>query len=657
MLYQKKKSIFAGRNKNYLANRSMEIQQKNMTLIDYINQIDILNSWLTDYKKEVPQFIQEAQQGFPNWKQWDSAIFNRYFEAQTNSVANLGQGVMWPDDKQNIKDNWTIIAPRLKDIANNQNTPDFDLYRRTETALSKLLVKRNSYSAYHRMIAGLQPKFLCTIVDDRKLDYLINNIKKYCSDSDVVDLTGNHYEKSYKLVQYINSVYPPKGPMDNATIPWQLYDLFYNLNNHQNNQGTQQSITTNMFNILKENHNLILTGAPGTGKTYTAKQLAIQMCAGDLYKIEEEWERLLKEGRVGFVQFHPSYDYTDFVEGLRPIKGNTEGKIGFERKDGIFKEFCKGALKNNISGGIDDFERCWQALINDIDTNDYVRIPLLSGKKEILIELNEYGTGLCNRTYENGQYEKGKWISGASKFFSKEQLYNIYKGLPGVPQGGHDNYRKAIVQYMEQQYNMQKYALGNAIDNNKQSYVFIIDEINRGELSKIFGELFFSIDPGYRGKEGIIKTQYQNLVEEDDEFADGFYIPKNVYIIGTMNDIDRGVESMDFAIRRRFAWKEVTAEELESIIDSANVDDSIKLQAKNRMHNLNNAIQKIDGLGEAFCLGGAYFKKIEQYDGNFEQLWKNHIEGLLKEYLRGTSNLNEQVGKLKTAYDNTTAPA
>ncbi len=409
--------------------------------------------------------------------------------------------------------------------------------------------------------------------------------------------------------------------------------------------------------LLKNNGNLVLTGAPGTGKTYTAKQLAIQMCAGDLYKIDEEWERLLKEGRVGFVQFHPSYDYTDFVEGLRPVKSNTEGEIGFERKDGIFKAFCKGALKNNAVGGVDDFERCWQLLINDIDANDYVQIPLLSGKKDIVIELNEYGTGLCNRTYENGIYEKGKWISGASKFFSKEQLYNIYKGLPGVPQGGHDNYRKAIVQYMEQQYNMQKYILGDAIDN-KQSYVFIIDEINRGELSKIFGELFFSIDPGYRGKQGSIKTQYQNLVEETDEFCDGFYILENVYIIGTMNDIDRGVESMDFAIRRRFAWKEVKAKDSECIIDSAdNVSTAIKDEAKNRMRNLNNAIRDIDSLGEAFCLGGAYFKKIEQYDGDFEQLWKNHIEGLLKEYLRGTTNVEQQMEGLKKAYDNTIAPA
>ena len=82
----------------------------------------------------------------------------------------------------------------------------------------------------------------------------------------------------------------------------------------------------------------------------------------------------------------------------------------------------------------------------------------------------------------------------------------------------------------------------------RKNYVFIIDEINRGEISKIFGELFFSIDPGYRGVAGTVQTQYQNLIEDGDIYENGFYVPENVYIIGTMNDIDRSVDSMDFAI-------------------------------------------------------------------------------------------------------------
>ncbi|MBQ8274698.1 MAG: AAA family ATPase [Bacteroidaceae bacterium] len=202
-------------------------------------------------------------------------------------------------------------------------------------------------------------------------------------------------------------------------------------------------------------------------------------------------------------------------------------------------------------------------------------------------------------------------------------------------------------------------------------FVFIIDEINRGEISKIFGELFYSIDAGYRGIKGRVETQYQNLVPEDDVFSKGFYIPQNVYIIGTMNDIDRSVESMDFAMRRRFAWKEITAESRQSMLDedeawgtegkpSEKVIDEMKV----RMDNLNSAIidqygdeelsnkDKV-GLTKAYQIGAAYFLKYVLYN-NFKELWTNHLEGLLYEYLRGKTNVDEKIKRLYQAYNDTT---
>ena len=180
-------------------------------------------------------------------------------------------------------------------------------------------------------------------------------------------------------------------------------------------------------------------------------------------------------------------------------------------------------------------------------------------------------------------------------------------------------------------------------------FVFIIDEINRGEISKIFGELFFSIDPGYRGEKGRVKTQYQNLVEEGDLFSDGFFVPENVYIIGTMNDIDRSVESMDFAFRRRFAFAEVKAEDNVKMLDSLEElglkDDAIKT-----MMSLNKTISEIEGLSSAYHIGASYFLKLKEYDGDWEALWNYHLEGLLCEYLRGMPNMDELMEKLENAY-------
>lgn len=261
-------------------------------------------------------------------------------------------------------------------------------------------------------------------------------------------------------------------------------------NNSKQIQGDikmpEQNNILQYINLLKENRNLILHGAPGTGKTFLAKKIAEGMNA-----------------KIGFCQFHPSYDYTDFVEGLRPVKTDDASGIGFERKDGVFKEFCKMAILNQTGverQGSDNFEEAWKSLVEKLDEVNVIDIPLLSGKGTFPIELNEYGTGLASRTYKTET--RDEWIPGKSKFFNKDQLYNIYKGLPGTPAEGHDNYRKAVVKKMKEDFGLKDYIeiIENKSDSkNQKPFVFIIDEINRGELSKIFGELFFSIDPGYRG--------------------------------------------------------------------------------------------------------------------------------------------------------------
>ena len=230
-----------------------------------------------------------------------------------------------------------------------------------------------------------------------------------------------------------------------------------------------------------------------------------------------------------------------------------------------------------------------------------------------------------------------------------------------------------------------KKRMGYAENKDKErKFVFIIDEINRGEISKIFGELFFSIDPGYRGEKDKVQTQYQNLIEEGDVFKDGFYVPDNVYIIGTMNDIDRSVESMDFAFRRRFAFKEVTAEDSQGMLDSVEAwgkdenentlkpDDKIVDDIKEKMNNLNKAIwhkpidgesdedKSIEGLSSAYHIGASYFLKLNNYknvDGSFDfdKLWEYHLEGLLFEYLRGTTEMSKKLKKLAMAYGYTKA--
>lgn len=392
--------------------------------------------------------------------------------------------------------------------------------------------------------------------------------------------------------------------------------------------------------LLKENHNLVLTGAPGTGKTFMAHAIAKEMGCG--------------KDEMCFVQFHPSYDYTDFVEGLRPIE-KSDGQMGFERKDGVFKEFCKKAVKNIV-----DSEKSVESLSKELSWEEKLQEFI-----EDAIDNNTKFT-LSNKNTFTIEEIKGRVIIVHNE--QNEKTTRIYVNADDIIQLLTNdvplNYVRDIRTYFERKFGSQpdsyafiitkeirkmkkKVVLSPVNKIDRKPFVFIIDEINRGEASKIFGELFYAIDPGYRGKIDVrVKTQYQNLIPESDVFADGFYVPDNVYIIGTMNDIDRSVESMDFAMRRRFTWKEVTPAETQSMLDSLACAD----EAKKRMNRLNDVIANTDGLGAAYMVGPAYFLKLGNNGGDFKRLWDMNLEPLLREYLRGYGNAKDIIDKCEKAY-------
>lgn len=387
--------------------------------------------------------------------------------------------------------------------------------------------------------------------------------------------------------------------------------------------------------LLEENKQVILTGAPGTGKTYLAKQIAADMIGTNL-------EGLENNDQFKFVQFHPSFDYTDFVEGLRP-ETNKDGSIGFKRRDGIFKKFAANAL-NALNATLND---AISEFLKDAKSKKRV-FPLTRG--ETHFEVAEYtDSKIFVSVQEDVTQSRLSLETATIKNMIKSGL-TFSKILDVTNYLGKDSSHREDSYY----YTLYEYILNNLKEREKllKKYVFVIDEINRGDISKIFGELFYAIDPGYRGKKGKVDTQYQNLIEdENDPFKTGFYVPKNVYIIGTMNDIDRSVESMDFAIRRRFIWYAITPKVTQNIILH---DDEYGKAAKDKMNAINKVISETNGLGEAFQLGASYFQAKEDGEKTndyLNQVWEYRIEPLLKEYLRGLPNDKEAFGMLKKAWD------
>ena len=400
---------------------------------------------------------------------------------------------------------------------------------------------------------------------------------------------------------------------------------------------------------LIESKNIIFHGAPGTGKSHLAREIAADIISDGYYNQLEQLDDEQKK-QVEFVQFHPSYDYTDFVEGLRP-RLNPDGSMYFDRVDGIFMKFVDEARKNyensqktkeviekeisaqeTLTNFLFDVEAVNESLKtiknNEFEIKDFddkvIRISIPKNEKynEVVLKIDK----LREMLESDVKYTKVAQLTSLFKTQYPRQEYSYYFKLYQEIEERKKS-KKAIVKKEE-----------------LKKYIFIIDEINRGEISKIFGELFFSIDPGYRGKTGEISTQYANLHDDPEE---KFYIPENVYIIGTMNDIDRSVDSFDFAMRRRFRFIEIKADACLEMLDDLN-DEELKEEAIRRMTALNNEIAKTDELNEDYQIGAAYFLKLKTL--SFDQLWTDYLQPLLKEYIQGMYDEANIMKRFEKAY-------
>lgn len=349
---------------------------------------------------------------------------------------------------------------------------------------------------------------------------------------------------------------------------------------------------TPQYSLLLSNKQLIMNGAPGTGKTYSARNIIADILFDTLCESENKKEEI-KKVRMDMVQFHPSYDYTDFIDGIRPnLSGN---ELKYSLKNGSFKSFCRRA-----------------GVIERI---------LAAGKKVDAGSIEDFLIG-------EDESIKKFWESEIEKGELKKEIDKVDES-------------KDIVEF----------------DPSKlPSFLFIIDEINRAEISKVLGEIMYCLDPDYRGIKGMISTQYSALATDETFFInkdnDKFFIPSNVYIIGTMNDIDRSVEVFDFALRRRFAWYEVKPDKvMDDVLKSMGIETLLEQNYENyktKIDDLNDAIVDKLKLSKHYYLGPSYFAKIKLYydEGKdykeaVEKVWDNHISQILNEYVKGRGKENE----------------
>ena len=529
-------------------------------------------------------------------------------------------GIYWNEDTKSYKNQANKIIPE-SELEDRFNKLKSDLYEIIQAGRkldfnNPIFDMKNSKNEFIGRSAVVT-KLLCIYSENHSfLGVNMNSQKRFWNKLLPEKKQGGPYLQNHEICQLVLQKYPELEPSLLGSILFEYSTQFLDeKEKKEEKMSLEYKVYHPLSQTLLQSKNLILRGAPGTGKTYLAKEIAKELTGGN-------------EDQIGFVQFHPSYDYTDFVEGLRPVS-NGDGAIEFKLQDGIFKDFCQKAKEAQLIGGQDNFDEAWDSYL------EYINVA----------EEKEYITKTSYLSVNSRQNLSVNYDSGVPGWsLPRKYVYELYKDKNYNKQEYYKSGGRTVLETLRKRFGLKDYVSPTEIDTDKK-FVFIIDEINRGEISKIFGELFFSIDPGYRGRDGEVSTQYANLHESDDKF----YIPENIYIIGTMNDIDRSVDTFDFAMRRRFRFVEVTAESQLYILDEKLGEHAE--EAKTRLRNLNVAIENVQELNSHYHIGPSYFLKLEEVDFDYELLWSDYLKPLLEDYLRGSYEENEILNTLKKAYD------
>ena len=331
-----------------------------------------------------------------------------------------------------------------------------------------------------------------------------------------------------------------------------IIEVIGNLNDEEITEGQDNNDSTMMeeLEILKQKKQIILQGAPGTGKTYKTAAIAVGMCNPtfsdfeDHQKVMEEYERLQNEGQIAFCTFHQSMDYEDFIEGLKPeVKGDA---VEYNVENGIFKTICELAqTKENA-----DIATCIDKYLQTIKGYENKKIiPTVTGKSELYVWWTEGNDTISTRSVLS-KSEKGDQYSPSPLNIEKVKMQALGEGV----ENNWRQYAQAFINAVKKEYNLE-----NQVSD--KPYVLIIDEINRGNVSKIFGELITLLEADKRSGGGSHHISLKLPYSKED-----FSVPSNLYIIGTMNTTDRSTGTIDYAVRRRFAF--VTLESRADVIEN-----------------------------------------------------------------------------------------
>ena len=367
----------------------------------------------------------------------------------------------------------------------------------------------------------------------------------------------------------------------------------------ETNNSSKETWYDDVVRIWERRKNIVLYGAPGTGKTYDVPELAVRLCDPAFMAAEPSREEIVSrynqlktEKRIAFTTFHQSLDYEEWIEGLRPVV-NENSQVTYEIESGIFKKLCEEAERPVVKDkqvGIADNAVVWKVSLQGTGDNDvrrecmennHIRIgwdgygPVISdetdwsvyngeGKQILDAYINKMKIGdIVMSCYSSQTIDAIGVVVGDYEFEDKFPNYKRVRRVNWLVKNINENivemndgktmtlgtvYRLNSITLDNVKSILEKYNTSSKMEENDKAYVMVIDELNRGNVSKVFGELITLLEADKR--KGRINAE--SVVLPYSKKA--FHIPNNVYLIATMNTADRSLGSLDYAIRRRFAF-------------------------------------------------------------------------------------------------------
>ncbi|MGI9276300.1 MAG: McrB family protein [Endozoicomonas sp.] len=578
------------------------------------------SGWLKRYKTTCQRAEQVKKSGTV-----ESDDLDLFWYQRDNGIASLKQGGISSDEFQRNED---FLKELTLSILNDPSPENH----------SKAYSRWNNEGDFNQQNRALINRFFGAADPHNQTSgaishcpgVLVNTLRKQFQIE--IDANGNWAQYNQSLLTAISPYIASSWDIYERNIAlWHLFQWVEHIN-MQGSKKTAESSETPLpqdtdhrSNNMPAGTNNILYGPPGTGKTFHTVELAVNKAEPDFqpaaasgtpeYRkaFKDRYDELVSQKRIRFVTFHQSFSYEEFVEGLRANSDN--GQISYSIEAGIFKRICQDAAAG-ITESDSQLDKALQALQEKLDGEERIELKTQRG--------NPFGVEYHgNRTFRvfpeatiHEDLRRGYPVS-------IEHIQNLYRGT-NLGRIYNISYVRGILKHLMDEYKVPEFS-DTPVINTPDDFVLIIDEINRGNISKIFGELITLIEPSKRaGHPEAITVQ---LPYSKDEFS----VPANLHIIGTMNTADRSLAMMDTALRRRFDFVEMMPDysTLKDVqVSGVKIDEMLEV--------INQRIEYL--YDREHTLGHAFFiplKAIEGDDARLEALasiFKNKVIPLLEEY-------------------------